>query len=60
MGLDNSKNNDNLDSCDSFFLGYDDVLDNILLIYSIEGLELEVRLFRFLFKIKEENNVCSK
>ena len=60
MGLDNSENNDILDSCDSLSLGYDGVVDDIPLANSTEGLEPEARLHRFLFKIKEENKLSQK
>ena len=60
MGLDNSENDDILDSCDSLSLGYDGVVDDIPLANSTEGLEPETRLHRFLFKIKEENKLSQK
>ena len=41
-------------------MGYDDVLDDIPLAYSTEGLDPEARLPRFLFKIKEENKLSQK
>ena len=60
LGSDDNENDDNLDSCDSLSLGYDDVLDDIPLTYSTEGLDPEARLPRFLFKIKEENKLSQK
>ena len=41
-------------------MGYEDVLDDIPLVYSTEGLDPEARLPRFLFKIKEENKLSQK